>query len=213
MEASEPMKDYPSIPRATGTKFVEIPNAYIFDKLDGSSCRSEWNVKQGWYKHGRRRGLLDDSNPHLVAVPQLFEEQLAEPLTKIAKDNKLGSVVVFYEFWGAKSVAGQHVEGDPKCLTLFDVAVNKQGFLNAPTFRRLFEDKVPTARFLGLVNWTRGYVERIRKGEVEGITFEGAVAKAGTKHDIIRAKAKTQAWIDRVIEIHGLTAGTKLVNS
>lgn len=207
------MKDYPSIPRAAGTKFVEIPNAHVFDKLDGSSCRSEWNVKQGWYKHGRRRGLLDDSNPHLMVVPQLFEDTLAEPLTKIAKDNKLGSVVVFYEFWGALSVAGQHVEGDPKFLTVFDASVDKKGFLNPTAFRRLFEDNVPTARFLGTVNWTRGYVERVRQGDVEGITFEGVVAKAGTKHDIVRAKAKTQRWIDRVIEIHGTTAGTKLIES
>ncbi len=167
------MKDYPSIPRSSGQSFQEIPDASVFDKLDGSSCRSEWNRKRLWYKHGRRRGLMDDSNPHLVVVPKLFEETLAEPLTKIARDAKLENMVVFYEFWGLKSIAGLHVEGDPKFLTLFDSTVDKKVFLDPGAFRRTFEDKVPTAR----------------------------------------AKAKTQSWIDRVIEIHGLDAGTKLVES
>ena len=29
------MKQYPEIPRSTGTSFMELPGAYIFDKLDG----------------------------------------------------------------------------------------------------------------------------------------------------------------------------------
>jgi hypothetical protein len=209
------MKDYPSIARATGQNFREIPNAHIFDKLDGSSMRSEWNRKQGWYKHGRRRGLLDDSNPHLSKVPDIFHETIAPDITKIARDSGWEHLIIFYEFWGAQSVAGLHVEGDPKFLTLFDACVDKKGFLGPVDFRRTFEDKLicPTARCLGQVNWTRGYVDLVRQGVIEGITFEGVVAKAGTKHDIVRAKAKTQAWIDKVIEVHGEVAGRKLVES
>jgi len=77
----------------------------------------------------------------------------------------------------------------------------------------LFEDRVETARFLNQVTWTRGYIEQVRLGEVEGITFEGVVAKAGTGHSIVRAKAKTQAWVDRVIALHGEVAGRRIVES
>jgi hypothetical protein len=207
------MKDYPSIPQSSGQRFEEIPNAHVFDKLDGSSMRSEWNRKRGWYKHGKRSGLLDSSNPHLVVVPRLFEETMAEPLAKIARDAKWESCVVFYEFWGKRSIAGLHFEDDPKFLSLFDVAANKQGFLGPAEFRKLFDDRVRTARYLGSVHWTRGFIDTVRSGQLEGVTFEGVVAKAGTKHDIVRAKAKTQAWIDRVMEIHGELAGRKLVES
>jgi hypothetical protein len=207
------LKDYPSIAGSAGQKFFEIARAQVFDKLDGSSMRSEWNPKQGWYKHGKRSGLTDDSNPHLTVVPALFMETLAEPLAKIARDARWQSVVVFYEFWGQKSIAGLHFEGDPKFLTLFDAAPHKRGILGPNDFRKTFEDVVPTARYLDTVNWTRGYVDRVRRGDVEGITFEGVVAKSGERHQIVRAKAKTQRWIDRVIEVHGEMAGNRLVDS
>jgi hypothetical protein len=207
------MKEYPSILRATGTLFREIPNAYIFDKLDGSSLRSEWNFKKGWYKHGRRHGLLDDSNNDLKMAPELFNRQLAEPLSKLAKDNRWKHLIVFYEFWGVKSLGGQHEQDDPKFLTIFDAAIDKKGILGPSQFRSIFEGKVDTAQLLDHCNWTRGYVERVRMNDVDGITSEGVVAKAGTGHSIIRAKAKTQAWIDKIIAIHGESRGRKIVES
>jgi len=210
------MLDYPSIPSALGQQFREIPDADVFDKKDGSSMRSAWSRRKGWFKHGRRKGLLDSSNPLLEdQMPALFNATLAEPLAKIAHDSRWETCIVFYEFWGAQSIAGLHFQSDPKFLTLFDVAVGKEDedFLSPRDFRRAFEDAVPTARYLGRVNWTRGYVDLVRSGGVEGITFEGVVAKAATRKGIVRAKAKTQAWIARVIQVHGELAGRRLVES
>lgn len=207
------MKDYPSIPSSSGTKFRVIDKCYVFDKLDGSSMRSEWSKKRGWYKHGKRKGLIDHSNPHLLEVPELFERALAEPLARIARDNHWQHLVVFYEFWGDRSIAGLHFEDDPKRLTLFDAAADKKGIIQPKEFLRRFDNYVPTARFIRRVQWTRDYVRRVREGEID-CTFEGVVGKAsdGPRH-IIRAKAKTQAWIDKVMELHGKEAGQKLVES
>ena len=207
------MKDYPSIPLSKGQKFQEIKNAHIFDKLDGSSMRSEWTKKRGWYKHGRRHGLLDDSNPALTVVPELFERSFAEPLARIAVKNKWQHLIVFYEFWGDQSIAGYHFQDDEKHLTLFDAAADKKGIIGPKDFRKIFECDVETARFLGIHNFTRGFTDRVRRGEFEGITFEGVVAKAGSGHTLVRAKAKTQAWIDRVLAIHGKEKGQRLVDS
>jgi len=208
------LKDYPSVPGARGQQFREIANAVVFGKLDGSSMRSEWNRKRGWYKHGRRTGLLDDSNPQLVLVPRLFEEQLGELLGRVARDSRWQNVVVYYEFWGAQSVAGLHVADDPKFLTVFDVAPEGE-MLGPVEFRRALEDRVATAPYLGTMNWTRGLVEQIRRGELEGLPFEGAVGKAKERRstEILRAKAKTQAWMDRVLEIHGAERGQRLIES
>ena len=201
------MKDYPSIPGSRGNAFREIKNCYVFNKIDGSSMRSEWSKKSGWYKHGKRKGLIDDSNPHLVTVPALFMETLADQLTRIAKDNHWKHLVVFYEFWGAQSFAGLHEEDDPKFLTVFDIAADKKGILGPKEFRRRIEGNVETPKCIEICNWTRGYVDRVRKGQVE-CAFEGVVGKAGSGH-----KAKTQAWVDKVLEIHGAEAGQKIVNS
>lgn len=207
------MKDYPSIPSSRGTRFRELYGCHVFDKLDGSSMRSEWSKKRGWYKHGKRKGLIDHTNPHLLEVPELFERTLAEPLTRLARDNRWQHLVVFYEFWGDQSIAGLHFAGDPKRLTLFDAAADKKGILHPREFLRRFNNYVPTAEYMGRVHWTRDYVERVRRGEVE-CTFEGVVGKVSDgKYKIVRAKAKTQAWIDKVIELHGAQEGQKLVDS
>lgn len=63
------------------------------------------------------------------------------------------------------------------------------------------------------MNWTRGYIDLVRQGQIEGVTSEGVVAKLATRGEIIRAKAKTQVWIDRVLAAHGETEGRKLVES
>lgn len=209
------MMDYPSVPRSLGQAFREIPNAHVFDKLDGTSHRSEWNRKRGWYKHGARHTLLSELHPlsFFAEIPELFERTLAEPLGKILRDLRWSSGIVYYEYWGAQSLAGFHREGDPKFLTLFDVAGSDDEILGPADFRKLFEDSVPTPRFLGRQNWTRGYVELVRKGEVEGVTSEGVVAKATVRKEIVRAKAKSQAWIDRVMARHGESEGKKLVES
>jgi hypothetical protein len=207
------VKDYPSIPfTAVGQKFLEIPGALVFDKLDGSSMRSEWTKKQGWCKHGKRHGLLDDSNPHLIAGPGLFMDTLAEPLEKIARDNRWQHLIVFYEFWGELSFAGQHEMGDPKFLSLFDVAADKKGIMSPQDFLRTFDGKVRTAAYLGTYNWTQGFIQEVWEGKIPGITFEGVVGKAGGRHDLVRAKAKTQAWVEKVRRVHREKADS-IINS
>ncbi len=86
-------------------------------------------------------------------------------------------------------------------LDLIDVAPYKQGILGPAEFVRLFSD-LPSAQLLGRFNWTRGFVERVWNGELEGVTFEGVVGKTGhgKNHDLVMAKAKTKAWIDKVKE-------------
>ncbi len=95
---------------------------------------------------------------------------------------------------------------------MFDAAANKQGILEPNLFRKTFEDKVDTAKFLGISNFTRGFVEKVYFNEIEGMTFEGIVAKAGSKHDIIRGKAKTKLWIDKVMATYA-EKGQQLVDS
>jgi hypothetical protein len=119
--------------------------------------------------------------------------------------------IVYTEYWGDLSLAGMHQPEDEMRLTLFDVAPHKKGILGPRRFLKLF-GHLPTPTYLGEIKWTRDYVSRVREGAVEGITFEGVVGKAGDGHDQVRAKAKTQAWIDRVKVLYGEEA-EKIINS
>jgi hypothetical protein len=186
------MKQYPSIPRS----FEEF-DAYVFDKLDGSNLRFEWNRKKGFHKFGTRGRLMDQSDPVFGGAIAIFFETLSEPLSKIARDNRWDALVAFAEFYGPNSFAGTHAN-EPHALALFDLDVFKKGLLGPKEYLKLVGDlAIPQAKYLGRVKWTRGYIDRVRAGDVE-CTFEGVVGKAGTVGDITMAKAKTQKWIDKV---------------
>jgi hypothetical protein len=206
------MKPYPSIARSTGQKFQEF-DAYVFDKLDGSNLRFEWTRKAGWNKFGTRTRLFDHTDPDFgVAIP-VFLSGWQDPLTKIARDRRWNHLIVFMEFWGDKSFAGKHDPADGKRLTLFDACPDKKGLLGPREFLECF-DTLPIPKFFGTFRWTRGFVERVRQGaELAGMTFEVVVGKAGSGHKLIMAKAKTQAWIDKVVAQYGEVEGKKLVES
>lgn len=204
------MKLYPSISASTGQQFREF-DAYVFDKLDGSNIRAEWTRKRGWNKFGTRGRLLDETDPDFGEAIPLFQNTWADELSKIAKKQGWEGLTVFLEFWGEQSFAGQHVPGDPKKLTLFDANPLKKGILGPRPFLDLF-GHLPVAKFLGRMHWTRGFVERVRTGQVPDITLEGVVGKAGEGHDLIMAKAKTQVWIDRVKAKYG-TDAQKILDS
>jgi hypothetical protein len=202
------VKDYPSIPK----KFEEF-NAYVFDKLDGSNLRFEWSRKKHWYKYGTRTRLFDQTDTVFGPAIPMFLSQLSEPLERVAVDNRWESCIVFAEYWSPNSLGGVHAD-EPHLLSVFDVAPFKQGILGPKDFLDLLTDKVPTPAFLGRLKWTRGFVERVYEGDVEGVTFEGVVGKAKDgKHDLVMAKAKTKGWIEAIMARHGETEGKKLVDS
>ena len=205
------MKDYPSIPRSTGQDFREF-DAYVFDKLDGSNLRWEWARKSGWYKHGTRTRLFDETDEVFGGAIAIFQRTLAEPLIKIARDERWERMIVFTEFWGPRSFAGLHEPEDEKQLTLFDVNPYKKGILGPKQFLKLF-GHLNVPRFLGTRRWTRGFVEHVRHGEISDITEEGVVGKGGEGHKLVMAKAKTQKWIDRVLAKYGEEEGRKIVDS
>jgi len=202
------MKEYPSILQSVGTAFREMSDAYVFDKLDGSNLRFEWSKKKGWHKFGTRTRLFDQRDWQFGRAIPIFQRTLAEGLATIFHAQRWEQCIVFAEHWGPSSFAGNHHEPgtntplDPDeamRLDLVDVAPYKQGIVGPAEFVRLFGD-LPSAKLLGRFNWTRGFVERVRCGEIEGATFEGVVGKTGNgrTHDLVMSKAKTQAWLDKV---------------
>jgi hypothetical protein len=206
------MKQYPSIQGSGGQRFREF-EAYVFDKLDGSNLRMEWTRKAGWNKFGTRTRLFDENDLDFGSAIPIFRRDWELPLTEVARLQRWNHLVVFMEFWGEKSFAGKHDTADQKKLTLFDACADKKGLLGPRDFLDAF-DGLATPKFFGIFKWTRGFVDRVRSGtEPAGLTFEGVVGKAGSRHELIMAKAKTQAWVDKVLAQYGEAEGRKLVES
>jgi hypothetical protein len=187
------MKSYPSIPRD-----FEGFDAYVFDKLDGSNLRFEWTKKRGFNKFGTRHRLFDHTDPQFAKAIPLFMEKFSEPFGKLAKDNRWEELVVFAEFYGPKSFAGYHDPTDQHELAVFDLDVYKKGLMGPKDYLKTMEPLgLPMAKYLGHVNWTRGFIDSVWNGEV-ACTFEGVIGKGGSKSPITMRKAKTKAWIDRI---------------
>lgn len=181
------MKSYPSISKS----IYNFP-LYTFDKLDGSNLRFEYSKKRGWYKFGTRHRLFDSSDEEFGNAIELFNNTLNEPLTKICKDNRWESVVVFAEYYGKNSFAGLHIKDEPKYLSVFDISIYKQGILPPVDFLKLFEDVVLTPKYLGKFNSTTKFFQNVFESEINGITFEGVVGKTLLKNKLIMSKAKTK---------------------
>ena len=195
------MKLYPSINSSNGASFKEF-EAYVFEKLDGSNLRFEWDKKKGWNKYGTRHRLFDETDEVFGEAIPLFLNILADPLHTIFNKSKYESVVVFAEFFGENSFAGLHEPNDEKFLKLFDIAPCKKGILGPEEFLDVYGN-LDIAKFLGVHHWTKDFVDVVRKGEFEGASFEGVIGKAGAGHKLIISKAKNQAWIDKVRERYG----------
>lgn len=203
------MKRYPSIiyPPASGLG----QRLHTFAKLDGSNLRFEWSRKKSWYKVGTRRRLLDQTDPIFGPALPLFTNTLADDCARVCRDQRWQRAVVYCEYYGPNSFAGVHQPGDDMKLTVIDVAPYKKGLLPPKEFLKLFGRLGP--HHLGLVKWNKEFADRVRRGEVEGASFEGVVGKAARGKKLLLYKAKTQQWKDRVKQLYSSEDATKILNS
>ena len=205
LDLTNQMKNYPSI-RQSRKPF----QACIFDKLDGSNLRFSWDSRQGWYEYATRtRPLPVDHKLYKIGY-EYFQDIYADSIIAIATKKGWKRLDAFCEFYGDNSFAGRHDLSEKQRVTLIDLAPNTRGFLNPKEFLNLFSS-LPLPKYLGEVEWNEEYAEAVRNGAIENITFEGVVAKSTIKQRM--AKAKTQAWINRVIQEFGEVEGAKIVKS
>jgi hypothetical protein len=205
------VKQYPSILRdnkglPTGSQ------VWLFDKLDGSNLRFEWDHKRGWHLFGTRTQLLKPDHPWLGPAIPMFLTHWAAPLENLARTQKWQNITAFCEFWGVNSFAGFHFAEDLKHLTLIDIHVYKKGLIAPERFLELCSS-LQIARFLGVRTMSRGLLEEVKTRQLEGMSFEGVIAKAGSGHGRVMQKIKTQAWIDRVKEKFSSEEAAKILSS
>ena len=187
------MKSYPSIP----TDYLPDIEFHLFDKLDGSNIRAEWNRKQGFTRFGTRRRLLTAGDP-LAPARDCILGKYADDLGRIFQERKYQKVTCFFEYAGPSSFAGDHFA--PPCemdAILFDVNPLRRGFLAPEEFLARF-DGLHLPRYLGCRRLDPGFVVTVRAGRCAGVTFEGIVGKAVHKNRLVMTKVKSRAWLERL---------------
>ncbi|MHA2062859.1 MAG: hypothetical protein ACXABY_00545 [Candidatus Thorarchaeota archaeon] len=208
------MKSYPAIPQSTGQKFRAIGKAHVFDKLDGSNLRFEWSRKKGFWRQGTRKRLFDESDRNFGDAIEVFhKDRWPLALSDVLMKHRIESAIAFFEYWGDNSFAGNHKTWETQRLTLIDVAVIRKGILPPAEFIKMF-GHLGIAKYFGVFNWTRGFVESVRDGGVTlDLTFEGVVGKVKDGRKIVMAKAKTQRWIDKVREQYAPEDAERIIQS
>ena len=205
------MKAYPSIKQFRADRHADFVG-HTFAKHDGSNLRFEWSRKQGWFRFGSRRRLLEREHPTFGKSMAMFEDGFAETFERFATDGKHDSMVVYCEFWGPRSFAGEHDESDDHVLTPIDVAIYKKGLLATDSFVEQFGGKFDLG-YLGEQTWDKGFVDAVRTSTLEGMSFEGVVGKAGSGHKRNAIKLKSKAWVEKVIQQYGAEKGQKILAS
>lgn len=170
------------------------------DKLDGSQIRAEWDKKRGFYKFGTRTHLIDRDFPLFGEAIELILAGYSELLGEFFPDHKIERAVVFFEFLGEHSFAGNH-EDEPHQVFLTDISTYKFGLVD-PVILGLLEDKVPCAAQLWVGTFPKEEDFRaIERSEIEGMTFEGIVFKYGVGTKRLMFKHKSKAWLDKLSEV------------
>lgn len=189
------MKQYPSILTFKEAGIPKNPQCLAFVKYDGSNIRFEYS-KRKWEKFGTRTQLLDPKHPVLGKSIDLFREQWEKSLTDTLMKHNIEKAVVFFEYYGPNSFAGQHDLNDTMTLTMIDINVHRKGLMPARDFIKIF-GHLSIAEVIYDGNFNKQFVEDVQEGKYNVV--EGIVAKGGNSaKDFWMRKVKTKTYLEKL---------------
>jgi len=186
------MKQYPTI----GREIYYGRPVYVFDKLDGSNIRAEWTPKKKFHKFGSKKRLIGTDQDFLPEAIELIKSNFEKQMSDIFRKERYVKAIGFFEFWGPNSFAGQHTD-EEHFLSLIDVNPHKKGILLPRNFLRLYGD-LNIAKFLYRGNVNKILEDNVKRGKLQGMTFEGVVCKGAplkNGYPPLMFKIKNEAWI------------------
>lgn len=195
------MKQYPSIPKKWKNDLIYK----WFPKYDGSNIRIEINKHGIPYKWGSRKSLIDE-NSVFSEIIDIYQNKYQNIIEEITKKEKWLSIILFFEYWGENSFAGEHTIEDNKNLTLLDINVYKKGFLPYDKINDIFNNydiiddylMIPKPILISEVN--ENLINMVKNLTLEGQTFEGIVGKCFHKNQLEMVKLKSDAWLEKIRE-------------
>ena len=181
----------------------------FFEKIDGTNIHWAWTPGVGFHTFGLRRrqypldeaGKMEFERNHFElreALPE-FEKIKALLEARLIEDEWDKDVIIFTEFVGEHSFAGQHKTRDQKELVIIDAFVDGH-----PMFPELFVDafkgmNIPKVIYRGKVSGR--IIDDVRQGSFD--VDEGVVIKGVYKCKVWMMKVKTDAYQARLKKEYG----------
>lgn len=194
---------YPKIPDGTN---CPLKKCIAFEKLDGTNIHWIFKSNLGWLDFGTRRdrfpinnggvSKFEKAHPELSGLDKLWDpnSDLEFWLMDNPEYNDHNETIVFTEYWGPNSFAGQHNAQDDKQLTIIDVMVDGK-FLSPEKLIKDFSNfGLPKVIYQG--KYTGQFVEDVRKGKYP--VNEGVVVKGVADDQVYMTKIKTNAYLEKL---------------
>jgi hypothetical protein len=196
---------YPKIP---DTLDCPLRQCVAFEKLDGTNIHIVYSKGQ-WVGFGTRRDRFPSTEQGAESFGQAHPElkgvldadtdmlwELNKYLDGNPKYNEAKEVIIFFEYCGPNSFAGQHSPKDEKHLYLIDVQINDK-ILPPEEFLQDFDNfksQMPKVIFKG--KFTGQLFVDVRKNKYN--LKEGVVVKGVVGDQVYMAKIKTEAYLERL---------------
>ena len=212
------MKHYDSIPRIQDDGTLQGETVWGYNKLDGQNfCVTYRPKKDAFGPYGSRTVTVDErseqfGNTIAYFLAKGYEDILA---IRVAQNSGKGQVfngvdeiTFFFEWYGNKSFAGKHEEGDEMHLALIDVFLKKKGYIEPKEYERIFRNtsiEMPELIYTGPLN--ADIISRIQKNDwtkpdaefptvKEGVVFKRSTMMKGQRRPSV--KVKTVWWLDKL---------------
>lgn len=194
---------YPKIP---DTLNCPLKQCIAFEKYDGANIHWTFMPREGWQEYGVRRdrynlntfgvGAFEEAHPELVGVHKLWDQdsKLEELLDSNPKYNTSKEIIIFTEYVGPNSFAGQHKPNDLMQLVIFDIQVDGK-MLPPEQFIEDFKE-FNIAKVIYKGKFTGQLFVDVRNGKYP--VNEGVVVKGMVEDKIYMAKIKTNKYLEKL---------------
>lgn len=198
---------YPKIP---DTKDFLPKQCFVYEKYDGTNLHWVRGHNNGWQKwggFGTRRDRFEltksgwkeftEAHPGLDDLQKVwskFHNDVSYTIDHFSRNCGGREIVIFTEYFGERSFAGQHHHPEPHKLKIIDIQVDGK-LIDPYVFDKHFVNKhivwMPKLLYSG--KYSGQLVEDIRAGKyTDG---EGAVIKGEHAGQIYMAKVKTDKYM------------------
>lgn len=196
---------YPKIPES---KQCLLGKCWAFEKIDGTNLHWVWEPNLGWSHFGTRRTRFTLDEKGIQEFQETHSELSEAPVLFLRACqgivNSPHQVILFTEFYGENSFAGNHQAKDKKKLYLFDAMVNGQ-LLTVPAFLEAFFAYQPPEEYrddfgIPAIVYTGKYTGQLAQdvGDGKYSINEGVVVKGMVDGQVFMTKIKTKDYLKRL---------------
>ena len=212
------MKHYDSIPRIQDDGTLQGETVWGYNKLDGQNFCVTYNVKKDKFgPYGSRTVTVDENSEQFGKTVSYFLNKGYEDILAIKVGQNKGKgqvfngveeITFFFEWYGDKSFAGKHEEGDEMHLALIDIFLKKKGYIEPKEYEKIFRNtsiEMPELIYTGPLN--SDIITRIQNNDwtqpdaefptvKEGVVFKRSTLMKGQRRPSV--KVKTKWWLEKL---------------